>query len=240
MSSKLAWIGGLVLGLAVAGMFLYATRGRSPGFVFIPNDVSVTIPEGTNIADMGRLLEVAHVASASILLTPEVLKLEGSLFPDTYRFDRGSTAEDIIVRMRKNYPDRDQLVIASLLEKEVQTEDDMRLVTGIIQKRLDIGMALQIDATVAYGACLPRFLKGEYCDVSKVSIVDNKAKDSAYNTYTRRGLPAGPITSPGRKALDAAAHPTTSDYWYYLSAKDGTTIFSKTLEEHNRAKRKYL
>ena len=222
----------LMLGLAE---YRYA-----PKYVFVPNDVKITIPEGMNIADIDQMLTKAGIVPQGTLLTPEYLKLEGVLFPNTYRFDKDSDAEDIVVRMRKEYPDRGILIIASLLEKEVQTETDMRLVAGIIQKRRTAGMALQVDATVAYGACYPKFLAGTYCDVSKINIVDNIKRDSAYNTYTRTGLPQGPIGNPGSKAISAAQNPQTSEYWYYLSTKDGTTIFSRTLEEHNRARARYL
>ncbi|MEK7615981.1 MAG: endolytic transglycosylase MltG [Patescibacteria group bacterium] len=219
-----------------------------PSFVFIPNDVQVVIPEGTNIADIDRLISEAGVWPQGTLLKSEYLSLEGTLFPDTYRFDRGSTAEDVITRMQAVKPlnsglsgfTAKSLIIASMLEKEVQIESDMRIVTGIIEKRLAAGMPLQLDATVAYGACLPRFNLGEYCDVSQVNLVDNIKRDSAYNTYTRRGLPVGPISNPGLKALRAAENPHVSDYWYYLSKPDGTTVFSRTLEEHNTAKWRFF
>lgn len=231
-----AVVAAVVAGTAAA-ISLFDYRGD---FAFVPNDVSVTIPEGTNIADIDRLIVDAGVAPRGTLLTPNVLVLEGTLFPDTYRFDRKSTADDIVIRMRRDYPNHRTLIIASLLEKEVRTEHDMRLVAGIIEKRLAAGMALQIDASVAYGVCAPRFHLGEYCDVSEVSIVDNLKRDSPYNTYVRLGLPAGPITNPGLKALQAASQPLASEYWYYVSAPSGTTIFSKTLHEHNQARQKYL
>lgn len=239
----------LLLGLGIAvviavplcgAAWLLHRRAVNNRVVFVPNDIKVTIPEGTNIADTERLILAAGVKLQGRLLAPEYLSLEGKLFPDTYRFDRNSTVQDVIDRMLLDDSDSRTLIIASMLEKEVQTEADMRIVAGIIEKRLSIGMALQLDATVAYGVCLPKFKLGEYCDVSKANLVDNIKRDSTYNTYTRRGLPAGPISSPGRKALRAAASPQASEYWYYLSTPDGTTIFSKTLEEHNRAKAKYL
>ena len=236
MSSKNAFAIPFVLLILLAA---WEYRNR-PRFEFVPNDVKVTIPEGTNIADVDRILAKAEIIRQGTLLKPEYLKLEGALFPDTYRFDRGSTAEDVILRMKKAYDQRDVLVIASILEKEVRTETDMKLVAGIIQKRIDAGMPLQIDAAVAYGACLPKFNLGQYCDVSQINLVDNIKRDSPYNTYTRVGLPAGPISNPGLQAFQAALNSTDNPYWYYLSAHDGTTIFSKTLEEHNRAKARYL
>jgi UPF0755 protein len=101
-------------------------------------------------------------------------------------------------------------------------------------------MPLEIDATVAYGVCYAEFLVGRYCDTSLANIVDNILVDSAYNTYKRRGLPAGPISNPGLRAIKAALNPQPSDYIFYLSAKDGTTIFSRTAAEHEQARRKYL
>ncbi|MEK7583193.1 MAG: endolytic transglycosylase MltG [Patescibacteria group bacterium] len=236
----------LAAAIIIAAAWLMLRGGDRAGYVFVPNDVAVTIPEGTNLADIDRLISEAKIASSSIFLTPAFLAREGTFFPDTYRFDRGSTAQEIYARFEENFAAKcdasckKAITLASILEKEVQTLGDMRIVAGIIEKRLAVGMPLQLDATVAYGVCYAKFIKNIYCDVSQVNIVDNIRKDSAYNTYTRTGLPVGPISNPGLKAIDAAQHPVSSDYWYYLSAKDGTTIFSRTLAEHNRARAKYL
>ncbi len=244
---------GIVIGtaaaivLAAVGLRAYREAALHR-YAYVPNDVAVTIPEGTNVADIQDILEKAGVIVGTIL-TPANLQREGMFFPDTYRFDRDSTPEDIVARLEATFTTRTQkyapiaartLIIASMLEKEVQTSEDMQLVAGIINKRMEAGIPLQLDATVAYGACVPQWKLGKPCDVTKVNIVDNIPKDSAYNTYSRKGLPIGPITNPGVRAIDAALHPKASEYWYYLSTKDGTTIFSRTLQEHNAAKRRYL
>ena len=223
-------------------------------FVFIPKDIQVTIPEGTNAADIDRILAEAGITDRGAFLKAiySGKNKEGTLFPDTYRFDPNTSPEEIAQKMTSTFEFRTQelfsflgtyefvLNTASILEKEVRTDRDMRLVAGIIARRMSIGMPLQIDATVAYGACVRQFKLGKYCDVTQVNIVDNIKRDSAYNTYTRKGLPAGPISNPGLRALRATLNPEPSEYLYYLSARDGTTIFSRTLEEHNRARAKYL
>ncbi|MDP3697075.1 MAG: endolytic transglycosylase MltG, partial [Candidatus Taylorbacteria bacterium] len=141
-------------------------------------------------------------------------------------------------------PGRGQLIIASMLEKEVREPQDMALVAGIIYKRLELGMLLQIDAAVTYGACLERARNQSiygFCDVSQIGVANFLDIDSPYNLYLRSGLPAGPISNPGEEAIKAALNPEKSDYLFYLSAKsDGRTIFSRTAAEHERNRVKYL
>ncbi|MEK6879450.1 MAG: endolytic transglycosylase MltG, partial [Nanoarchaeota archaeon] len=105
---------------------------------------------------------------------------------------------------------------------------DREIVSGVLWKRLKAKVPLQVDATLVY-------ITGR----KEVSESDKKI-NSPYNTYYYRGLPKGPISNPGLSAIKAAIFPEASHYWYYLSAKDGKTIFSKTLEEHNRNKAIYL
>ena len=112
------------------------------------------------------------------------------------------------------------IIMASMLEKEVQTLEDKKLVAGILYKRLQISMPLQVDATVDYAA---------------------SHNNPAYDTYKFYGLPKGPIANPGLDSIMAAIYPQSSDYWYYLSEpKEGKTIFSKTLDGHNAAIAKHL
>ncbi len=178
---------------------------------------------------------------------PADAPLEGFLFPDTYRVYNDATAEDVIRIMLKNFgnkytsqlqdavrnaghPFYDILTVASIVEAEVPHPDDRPIVAGIIWKRLRMGVALQVDATLNYSI-----------DGSKPSLTADDVKiNSPYNTYKYRGLPPTPINNPGIEALQAAIHPKESPYLYWLSTKDGTTIFSKTLDEHNTAKARYL
>ena len=120
--------------------------------------------------------------------------------------------------------------MASLIEKEVKTPEDKKIVSGILWKRLENSIPLQVDATISY-------ITGKKGD--SVSIEETKI-DSPYNTYKYKGLPLGPISNPGLESIIASIYPENSDYWYYLSTPEGKTIFSKTLEEHNIAKAKYL
>ncbi|MDP3143282.1 MAG: endolytic transglycosylase MltG, partial [Candidatus Omnitrophota bacterium] len=107
-------------------------------------------------------------------------------------------------------------------------DSDRPIVAGVLWKRLEAGVPLQVDATLVY-------ITGR----NEIYEADKKI-NSPYNTYLYRGLPKGPIANPGLSAIKAAIFPETSPYWYYLSAKDGATVFSKTLGEHNRNKANYL
>lgn len=178
---------------------------------------------------------------------PEKMSLEGYLFPDTYYLDKGDGAEALIEKALQNFGDKlnpemrneikkqkktifDIVTMASMIEKEVKTLKDKKIVSGILWKRMDSGMRLQVDATILYE---------ENKTGLKIYTKDTQI-DSPYNTYRVDGLPLGPISNPGMDSIIAAIYPTTNPYYYYLSSPDGKTIFSKTLEEHNYNKAKYL
>ncbi len=178
---------------------------------------------------------------------PQNISLEGYLFPDTYEIPDGASSLDAVKiilmnfgkkltpDLRKEISGRNKTIfeiitMASLLEKEAQTYEDKRIVAGILWKRLDLQMPLQVDATVGY-------ILGK--KTTKISAEDAKI-DSSYNTYKYRGLPVGPIANPGMESIFAALRPKETDYLYYLSTPDGKIIFSRTLKEHNEAKAKYL
>ena len=214
-----------------------------------PEDILVTIPEGFNVWEIDKrfvasgLIKIGQISRA-------YQHKEGHLFPDTYRFKKETFPEDIINKMEQNYFLKSQtksditLIIASLLEMEAKTKDDMELISGIIAKRLERGIQLQIDASVGYGWCLkktaqPTF-KGQ-CDVTQAPIATEIKIDGPYNTYARNGLPQGAISNPGLTALEAAANPRPSDYLYYLSTRDGSQIiYAKTSAEQAANRLKYL
>lgn len=201
----------------------------------------ITIPEGfTSKQIEQRLMEFGiDLQEGEFVKEVADRELEGRLFPDTYELSNEATIEEIIDKFLVNFEsktkdlalDSNSLILASLIEEEVRSEEDMKLVSGVLHNRLAIDMALQVDATLAY---ITGKGTGEITNQDKLI-------DSPFNTYKYRGLPSAPITNPGLLAIEAALNPTPSEYFYYLSAKeDGRTIFSKTLAEHNENRIKYL
>ncbi len=205
------------------------------------------------IADKKLFLELAnspHLFKEKYSFITEDLdnlSLEGYLFPDTYLIPYGSTEREIIEMMLSNFDKKitaelrsaiasqnksifDIIIMASLIEKEVRTYEDMRKVSGLLWRRLEIGMPLQVDATIA-------FITGK--NTTRISIQETRI-DSPYNTYLHRGLPIAPISNPGINSIKAAIYPDPNEYLFYLSKPDGETVFSRNLEEHNIAKNKYL
>jgi UPF0755 protein len=181
-------------------------------------------------------------------LGSEIKQPEGLFFPDTYIFTPGSTDYDLLRRAyqegqrilqdtwAKRQPDLpvttpyEALVLASIVEKETGHGPDRRRVAGVFTNRLKIGMLLQTDPTVIYGL-------GEKFD-GNLRRRDLLA-DTPWNTYTRAGLPPTPIAMPGKAALMAAVQPGQTKALYFVARGDGTSHFSSSLDEHNRAVNRY-
>lgn len=231
-----------------------------------PSEISVTIPEGYDLRQIAdRLVEAKIIKSADafyavtgepgeytkvsadlikdypfLAAKPDNVSLEGYLFPDTYRFYAATDPVAVVRRFLDDYktkvgalspiPDHRTLTVASLVEAEVKSAADRAKVADIIGRRLFAGMPLQLDSTVNYatGKSAP-----------SVSAADLNV-DSPWNTYKNVGLPPGPICNPGLASIAAAQAPTPNKYLYFLTAPDGTVIYSQTLEEQNAAKAKYL
>jgi YceG-like Ter operon protein len=174
--------------------------------------------------------------------------LEGFLFPATYDLPRHPTAEDLVVRQlaafkqyiskvnmsyarSKNLTTYDVLIIASMVEREVQVPKERKLVAAVIYNRLHAGMPLQIDATI-------RFAESNY---TKPLTTSDLQLNSPYNTYVNSGLPPGPIGNPGLASIDAAAHPSQASYLYYVVKPNtcGEHTFATTAAQFARAKAAY-
>lgn len=227
------------------------------------NEVALTFPEGFTSAQMAERLDAAGVVGKSAFLAavatpsaalralvlglPSSASLEGYLFPDTYRFLKDSTATVVVTKMLENFATKRRalpaasgtamgepfhriVILASILEREVKTAADRALAADLFWRRIELGIALQSDATV-------NFVTGK--GLASPTLDDTKV-ESPYNTYLHPGLPPGPIGNPGTVSLTATLNPTANDYLYFLTPKDGTTVFSKTYDEHLANKAKYL
>jgi UPF0755 protein len=213
-----------------------------------PKEIWVTIPEGL------RREEVAQKFAKSLgkdeFFIDEFMSLtagkEGYLFPDTYLFPKSTTAVLVVNKMTSTFEKKindiafDQVIVASMLERETFADSEKSIVAGILYKRLNNNWPLQVDATLQYAkdslSC-----KGDLdCDYWKPVYSKDKEISSPFNTYKYKGLPPSPIANPGLSSLTAAINPEESDYWYYIHDNDGKIHFAKTLEEHNENIRKYL
>ena len=173
---------------------------------------------------------------------------EGRFFPDTYRYSKGVSDLTVLRRaidamerkMQQAWALRltpsplrdpnDMLILASIIEKETGRAADRALIAGVFHNRMRIGMPLQTDPTVIYGL-------GDSFDgnLRKADL----QRDTPFNTYTRRGLPPTPIAMPGWASLQAAVKPANTAALYFVARGDGSSVFSATLEDHNRAVYRY-
>lgn len=218
----------------------------------------ITLVEGWTFQQMRKALDehpaIRHdtrdLSNAEILLRLEIVdaSAEGWFFPDTYHFSRGGSDLALLRRahrlMRETLADQwdrrtpglpfatpyEALILASIIEKETGQAGERRLVAAVFVNRLRLGMKLQTDPTVIYG--LGPSFDG---NLRKRDLI----ADSPYNTYVRPGLPPTPIALPGLASLNAALNPAPSDALYFVSRGDGTSHFSRTLGEHDRAVTKY-
>lgn len=211
-------------------------------------ELSVTFPEGFTIDDMDEKLTsmglIAHGDFSTCAKTCNfgVTSLEGYLFPDTYFvFQHNFSEKELISRMLKNFEKKlsselrteiekqgkklnDIVTMASIIEKEVHTEEDYAIVSGILWKRLAANWPLGADATLLYEK-KEKFIRPEDLE-----------SNSLYNTRRFPGLTPTPISNPGLKTLRAAIFPKESDFWFYLTTAEGKVIYSRTNEEHNQNK----
>ncbi|GAC1516847.1 MAG: endolytic transglycosylase MltG [Gemmatimonadaceae bacterium] len=220
-----------------------------------PETATVTIPEGFALAQIGPLLAATMRVSADSFdaaVRDSALRqrlhipaetIEGYLFPDTYSFPPGTSARAAIAVMVRRFEDvwrpewdtvlaarhlsrHEVVTLASIVEKEARIPDERPVIAAVYSNRLRDGMLLQADPTVQYA-------RGEH--TQRVMYKD-LAIASPYNTYRHRGLPPGPIASPGKASLEAAMAPANVPYKYFVAGPDGRHEFRRTLVEHNRVK----
>ncbi len=218
--------------------------------------LTVTVPEGLTINATARLLGgrldmqterfVSLYSDSQFVneLGLESKNLEGHLFPDTYRFEWGMEPRDIVKLMVRKFKivfteewisgrnigdlsSYEVLILASIIEGEALRDDERPLISAVFHNRLRQNRPLQADPTIQY------ILKEHNSRI----LYRHLSIDSPYNTYLYRGLPPSPICSPGRASIRAALNPADVDYFYFVAKGDGSHIFSRTLREHNLAKR---
>ena len=218
----------------------------------------LTIVEGLRFSQLRDRLGQEKMLTSTLADLPEsgltdylslnAPSVEGAFFPSTYFFLRGDSDVDVLRRaaakMREELASAwdargaglllknpyEALILASIIQKEAMLESEMPRISGVFHNRLRLKMRLQTDPTVIFG--LGPSFKGPL----KRS---HLKKDTPYNTYTRNGLPPGPISLPGRAALLAAVNPLETEDLYFMAKGDGSHEFSRTLKEHNRAVKKY-
>ncbi|MBP2027604.1 UPF0755 protein [Acetoanaerobium pronyense] len=228
-------------------------------------DNKITIPEGYEVRNIAQTLEAAGILSAdefietannvelfkkdyNFLSSESILSLEGYLFPDTYYINNDMDSEDIIRLMlnrfeniyksnqvedrllEKNITLNEFITMASIVEREAVLQEERPVIAGVFYKRLSINMPLQSCATVQY-------IIKERKPI--LSIADTKI-ESPYNTYINSGLPPAPIASPGLNSMLATLEPEETDFIFFVARGDGGHEFSKTYDEHLKAKKKYL
>jgi peptidoglycan lytic transglycosylase G len=223
--------------------------------------VAITFPEGLTIAEMAKIFESHGFGAAAAFvqatrdpspvrsIDPAAKDLEGYVFPDTYAVPRRTDAAGLVHLMVERFehvltPElrqaaadrgwtvRQLVTLASIVEKETGQAAERPRIAAVYVNRLKIGMALQCDPTVIYALERVGRFDGNLRR-------DDLAFDSPYNTYRYPGLPPGPIASPGKASLEAAAHPADANFLYFVSRNDGSHEFARSLEEHNRNVQKY-
>jgi peptidoglycan lytic transglycosylase G len=217
-----------------------------------------TVPEGLTLLQLADLaqerlgiprdsvLAAARDTALRRSVAPDAPSLEGYLLPETYHLPLPVTAETLLgamveefrhrwlpawnARLRGLGESRTQVItLASIVEGEARFDDERPIIAGVYRNRLRLGMPLQADPTVQYALELAT---GER--KSRLWFKDY-AVESPYNTYLHPGLPPGPVNSPGLKSIQAALYPADVPYLYFVAGPDGHHIFSRTLDEHNRA-----
>ena len=219
---------------------------RISGRQFGIDRTRVTFPEGFTNKQIAERLGATFPGFDTTLFLTLAKGTEGYLFPDTYGFFPSVTPDFVLATLKRNFAKqtdplqkeieasgrsfKDIMIMASIIEKEAAGENDRAVVSGILWKRLDTDLALQVDAPFLY------ILGKESSELTRADLAIN----SPYNTYRNRGLTPTPIGNPGLASIKAAIYPKASPYLYYLHDEDGSIYYAATYKEHQQNIAKYL
>lgn len=208
--------------------------------------VALTFPEGYSVVEFGNIAAKSLTGFDVKIFTDLAKSNEGRLFPDTYAVPANFTEIDLVNLMLQNYEEKiaplktelesnnlteaEVINLASIVEREANTIESMKLVAGILSKRLALGMPLQADATMEY------ILEKDLQDLT----ADDLKIDTPYNTYLYKGLPPTPIGNPGLSSILAVINPEPSDYLFYLTDENGVFHYAETFDEHKQNIARYL
>lgn len=236
----------------VPGSYLVSPSQNTPDLLRSltrgPKDVWITIPEGWRREQIAARLqkvlgEESNFNPADFIF--QTATLEGRLFPDTYLIPASADSLSVIKIITDNFSSKvssisdEDLILASLVEREAKLAPDRPIIAGIFKKRLKENWPLQVDATVQYAESSLRCKKTVLdCDWWKPPT--DTTFDSPYNTYQNPGLPPAPIANPGLASIDSVLNFQSTVYYYYLTGSDGITHFATTLSQHNLNIDKYL
>lgn len=212
-------------------------------------DIWVTIPEGLRAEEIADILKEKMPAYEESWRT-KLKANEGYLFPDTYLIPRDADADMVINLLKNTFEEKFNtldtsntnltknqiIIVASLIEREARHDQDRPLVASVILNRFNIGMKLDLDATIQYALGYQTDEKRWW---KKSLTLDDIKLNSSYNTYRTAGLPPTPISNPGLESLKAAINPADTDYLFYITDSKGINHYAKTIEEHNANIKKY-
>jgi UPF0755 protein len=241
---------------------LFSVAYRIAHGVYGNSRIKVTFPEGITRYAIADIISQKIPEFSRDQFLQKTYTMEGFLFPDTYYFFRTQSADQVINSLQMQWQEqmklfsnlftrvelfdektptlqiyggsihsvKDIIIMASILEREANNSDEAKVISGILWKRMSKDIPLQVDATFKY-------------TIGKTSAdltLTDLQQDNPYNTYTRKGLPVGPIGNPGKNMIDAALNPVESEYWYYLHDDQGVIHYAKNYQEHLKNKEKYI
>ena len=231
----------LAPGLSVTETLARLVEGRTVQY-------SITLPEGLTTAQILRRIEANETLTGPL---PDPVPAEGTLLPDTYLFDRGTSRSDLVERMSEAQTDlitrlwseraadtpvstpAEAIILASVVQKEASGQGEYGKVASVFVNRLNRPMRLQSDPTVIYGVSRGEPLYNR-AGQRRPLLRSELDRDTPWNTYTRDGLPATAIANPGRGAIEAVLNPPETPYIYFVADGTGGHVFARTLAEHNR------